>query len=131
MSVANDSLLYNLGLAGFPVTDNQSATAVASQQATGTPVIGDAFRVTNSAANGSCVLKSSLSNEACPLVFVINDSPNTIRIYAAPGENMGGVLNSFLAIPSGQSGIFVRVPVQVQKGGGGGGTADWRSAVIP
>jgi hypothetical protein len=131
MSTANDSLLYNLGLVGFPVTDNTSATVTASQQNTGTAVVGDAFRVTNSNANGACVLKSSLSNEASPLTFVVNDSPNTIRVYAAPGENMGGVLNSFLAIPTGQSGIFVRVPVQVQKGGGGGGTADWRSAVIP
>jgi hypothetical protein len=129
VSVANDSLLYSLGLAGFPVTDNQSALLLT--QATGVAVIGDAFRVTNSVSNGACVLKSSVSNESCPLVFVVNDSPNTIKVFCSPGENLGGSLNASLSIPTGQSGIFVRVPVQVQKGGGGGGTADFRAAVIP
>jgi hypothetical protein len=129
MSVANDSLLYSLGLAGFPVTDAQSAPV--TSQTTGTPIIGDAFRVISAVANGACILKSSLSNEACPLVFVVNDSGSTIKVFPSPGENQGGSLNASLSIPSGQSGIFVRVPVQVQKGGGGGGTADWRSNVIP
>jgi hypothetical protein len=130
MTVANDSLLYNLALAGFPVTDDQSAGL--TTQTTGTPIIGDAFRVTTSAgANGACILKSSLSNEACPLVFVINDSPNTIKVFPTPGESQGGSANASLSIPAGQSGIFVKVPVLVQKGGGGGGTTDWRSAVIP
>jgi hypothetical protein len=131
MSVANDSLLYNLGLQGFPVTDNQAALN-ANSQTTAVAVIGDAFRVTTSVANGSCVLKSSISNEASPLIFVINDSPNTIKVYPSVGETEGGAANSPLSIPAGQSGIFVRVPPQIAKGGGGNqGTGDWRVAVIP
>jgi|SRR5579883_1934261 len=129
MSLANDSLLANLALQGFAVTDNQAAQNTA--QATGTSIVGDLFRVTTAVNNGACVLKSSISNEASPLVFVVNDSASTIKVYPAVGESMGGTTNASLSIPSGQSGIFVRVPPQVQRGGGGGGNGDWRNAVIP
>jgi hypothetical protein len=129
MSVANDSLLYNLALQGFPCTDDQSA--MNTTQVLGTPVIGDLFRVIKSATNGSLMLKSSISNEASPLIFVVNDSPNTIVVFPFVGESQGGSTNASLSIPTGQSGVFVRVPPQVQRGGGGGGTGDWRSAVIP
>jgi hypothetical protein len=129
MSTANDSLLYNLALNGFPVTDDVSATSTA--QSTATAVVGDLVRVIQSVANGALVLKSSLSQDAPPLAFVVNDSGNAIKVFAFTGEFLNGVANGSLSIPGGQSGIFVRVPPQVAKGGGGGGTLDWRSAVIP
>ena len=130
MSTANDALLYNLALQGFPATDDAAAPN-ASSQGTATAFIGDLLRVTTSAANGSVILKSNLSNEAPPLCFVVNDSPNTIKVYPFAGESLNGTTNLALSIPSGQSAIFVRVPPASSKGGGGGGTIDWRAAVIP
>jgi len=128
MSTTNDAILYSMGIRHVAVTDNQSALNTAQGQ--GTPVIGSLFRVTNSVANGACTLKSSLTNEAQAMVFVINDSPNTIKVFSSVGENQSGSANASLSIPTGQSGVFVRIPVQTSKGGGGGGTLDWRSAVI-
>jgi hypothetical protein len=127
MSVANDALLYNLGIDAFPVTDDQ----VAGSASVGTSIIGAVFRVISSVASGVVQLKSSVSNEAQPLVFVINDSANTIVLKPFTGESLGGVTNGTLNIPAGQSAIAIRVPVQIVKGGGGGGTLDWRAAVIP
>lgn len=130
MSTANDALLYNLGLLGFPVTDDV-LIAAGTTQAGASPLIGDLIRVTSSIANGALVLKSSVSQEAPPLLFVVNDSAQTIKVFCFAGENLNGTLNSSLSISSGQSAIFVRVPVQTVKGGGGGGTIDWRAAAIP
>lgn len=129
MSTANDALLYNLGIEGFPTTGDQTANQ--TTQALGTPVIGSVLRVVSAVANGACTLKSSLSNEASPMVFVVNDSTQAIKVFPSVGESQGGTANASLSIPAGQSAVFVRVPVQTIKGGGGGGTLDWRSAVIP
>jgi hypothetical protein len=129
MSTANDSLLYTLALAGFPVTDDVALSSTA--QATAAPVIGDLARVVTSVANGAMMLKSSVSGEAPPICFVVNDSANAVKVFPFVGESLNGTANNSLSIPSGQSGVFIRVPPQIAKGGGGGGTIDWRSAVIP
>jgi hypothetical protein len=131
MSIANDSLLQNLATLGFTLTDNLAANN--ATQALAFPLIGDFCRFLNAAANGTAILKSSLSNEAPPIVFVVNDSAQTMKVYCAIGETMSGVANGSLAIPSGQSGIFIRVPPAIAKGGGdvGTGVGDWRVAVIP
>jgi hypothetical protein len=128
MSQTNDSLLYNLGLSGFPVTDN-NACPNASSQATATRIIGDAWRVTTSVANGSAILPSILSQEAPPLVFVINDSPNSIKVYpflsTASPELMNTSANAALTIVAGGWGMFVKVPPLTTKGGGTQGTSNW------
>lgn len=132
MSTANDALLYNLGITGFPVFDDVLIGAANITQALALPVFGELARVISSpATNGSMILKSSLSNDAPPLAFVVNDSANTIRVFSFAGENLNGSLNGSLSIPSGQSGIFIKVPPATTKGGGGGGTTDWRAAAIP
>ena len=124
MSVANTALLYNLGLLAFPVTDDLTAGPASTQN--GAPVLnGELCRCVSSGVNGSFMLKSLLTQDAPPLVFVVNDSPNTIKVYPFTGENVGGSGNSPLSIPAGQSGIFISVP------NAKGGTQDWRSAVIP
>ena len=131
MSTANDALLVALGQEGIQVYDCLGAPNTA--QATATKCIGQANRFTTSVAGGSAaaVLPSVVSNEAQFMVFVINDTPNTIKVFPFTGENNNGAGNGTLSIPAGQSGIFIRVPPAVGKGGGGGGTTDWRSAAIP
>jgi hypothetical protein len=131
MSTANLAVLYNLALLGTPVTDdNLINSAAVSTQTAATPVVGELYRIIGTApsqgtANSSCVLKSIITGEASALTFVVNDSSVTIKVFCAPGETIGGVSNGSLAIPTGQSGIFVRVPNSI------GGTGDWRAAVIP
>jgi hypothetical protein len=125
MSTANTALLYNLGLIGTPVDDDLVAFA-AGTQAGATPIRGELARVTSAASNASCVLKSIANGEAAALTFVVNDSPSAIVVFCGFGEKLNGSTNGGLTIPSGQSGIFVRVPNALQSVG-----ADWRAAAIP
>jgi hypothetical protein len=130
VSVANTALLYNLGLEGFLVADDLTAGA-SGARATAPRLPSQLNRCISGPANGAFVLPSILSAEAAWLVFLINDSAQTIVVGAAPGETVNGVTTTgnlgagVLSIPAGQGGIFVPVP------NGKGGTLDWRSAVIP
>lgn len=130
MSVANTALLYNLGLEGFGVTDDLVA-GVAAVRATACRLPSQLNRFISSPANGAAILPSIISGEAAWIVFVVNDSAQTVRVGAAPGETVNTVATATdmsagtLNIPAGQSGIFVPVP------NGKGGTLDWRSAIIP
>jgi hypothetical protein len=128
MSTTNDSAMYNLGILAFALNDNNSANS--TTQATATPIIGEIFRVLQSVASGIVLLKSILTKEAPPVVFVLNDSPNTIIANCWPGEKLNGVTNGTLSIASGAFGFFMQVPTQIARGGGGGGTLDWRAAVV-
>jgi uncharacterized NAD(P)/FAD-binding protein YdhS len=127
MSTVNVNLLKALGQLGFAVLDNVEP-GPASTQATATPISAEAVRVTKSVANGSLSLKSVLGVDAPPMVFVINDSANTIVVYCAPANNgvnekHNGTNNANLSVAAGASAVFVRAD---QSGGG----PDWRSAAI-
>jgi hypothetical protein len=130
VSVANTALLYNLGLEGFSVTDDLVA-GVAAARATACRLPSQLNRFISSPANGTAILPAIVSGEAAWIVFVVNDTAQTMKVGAAPGETVNSVSTAsdmsagILAIPSGQSGIFVPVP------NGKGGTLDWRSAIIP
>jgi hypothetical protein len=123
-STANNALRVNLGLDGFYCLDDVTASSTTTQ-AGATAITAECTRVTLSPANGSLILRSLTTLDAPPIVFVVNDSANTIKVYPATGENLSGTQNASLSIPSGESGIFVSVP------NGNGDTQDWRSAVIP
>ncbi len=128
MSVANTALLYNLGLLAFPVVDNLSST-VAAAQAGATALVGELHRVTKAASTGSFILKSLTSEEAPPLVFVVNDSAQTINVYPTVGETMNGGANTAFQITAGTSGIFIAISTaQLAKGAS---SVDWRAALIP
>lgn len=137
MSIANDALLVTLGQNQFPVYDGLGS--LVTTQAGATRLTGAVNRAVGTAAgvivaNGAFVLPSMLSLEAdSSMVFVINDTSQTIKVFPATGETNGGTLNASTSIPTGQSGIFIRVyGASVGKGGGQGtATNDWRSAVIP
>jgi hypothetical protein len=122
MSLANQALLFNIALLGTPIYDNL-AGGPAAAQATALPLLGEMNRVTVAAANASYILKSIRSSEASTIVFLVNDSANSVNIYPAVGENMNGVANAAFAVPAGQSGICVLVPNKL-------GGPDWRSNVI-
>lgn len=133
MSVANDGLLLALGQNQFTINDDMVAPG--TTQAGATKCIGQVCRVTTSTASAtaSMILPSLLTQEAQSPVFVVNDSPNTVRVYPFTGETEGGVTNSALSIPAGQSGIFVKINgAAVGKGGGQTSVVnDWRVAIIP
>lgn len=130
MSLANNALLNTLAIfIGTPVQDDETAGGPGNvtTQAGATAVVGEAVRVTRAPTIGnSMILKSVLSGDASPLTFVINDSANSINVFPATGETNNGGLNQVLAVPAGQSGIFVRVPNNLA-----GSSSGWRSAVIP
>jgi hypothetical protein len=134
MTVANDALLVQLGTNGFPLVDGLvSSTAV---QGTATKCIGQVSRFTKvTANNNTAVLPSVNSLEASGMVFVINDDPaNQLQVWPQGLETIGGA-NAAVAIPAGQSGIFIAVTAaKISKGGGrpsGSFTNDWRWAPIP
>jgi hypothetical protein len=128
MSVTNDAFRYNLAQVGF--TEYDGLTCNNTTQATATALISEINRVIIAVNNGTCVLKSVLSNEAPPICVVFNDSGQTIKAFCFTGENMNGSLNGFVSIANGAFGLFSKVPPLLQKSGGGGGTLDWRGAAI-
>lgn len=134
MSVANDALLVTLGQNQFPVYDGLSSTVAV--QAGATRLTGAVNRVTGSAlqvANAAFILPPMASLEAdSSMVFVVNDSAQTIKVFPNTGETQNGTLNASLSIGPGTSGIFIRVyGASIGKGGGNTQTNDWRSANIP
>jgi hypothetical protein len=133
MTVANDALLIACGQNQFPVYDGLVGVAVATQNAA-TRLTGNVNRVTKSVNTGSFVLPQMLTGEAdSSMVFVINDSANTINIYPFVGETMQGSANATFQITTGTSGFFLRVyGASIGKGGGNQTpTNDWRPASIP
>ena len=127
LSIANTSALLGFALMGnFPVNDNQIGLA-AGTQANATPLMASLTRAVQGAANASFQLKSILSGEAGAqtLVVVVNDTPGAIVVFPAVGERQNGVANASLSIPSGNTGIFIKVPVWMN-----GGLAEWRSNVV-
>jgi hypothetical protein len=129
MSVGNDSVAWGLGQMGIQVNDtNVLAT---TGQTAALRVIGQAYRVIKSVANGSLVLGSRLSGEGTMPTIIINDAPaNSIVVFCWPGENINGSLNGSLTIPAGQSGSFWPT-VNVRGGPATVNLLDWRSAVLP
>lgn len=126
MSLANQALLNSLGITNFWVTDDDIFLPNVTIQAGAHPIRGETVRVTQASAGSSMLLKSVLSGDAAPLTFVINDSAVSINVFPAVGEQNNGVTNAVLAIPAGQSGIFVRVPNNLA-----GSSSGWRSVAIP
>jgi hypothetical protein len=129
MSLANAALIYTLGLLGTPVDDNRTA-AGNNTQAGAAAILSELTRVTiSSAGNNSLILRSVLTGDASPLTFVVNDGNSSINVFPAVGDFMNGVANQALAIPAGQSGIFVRVPNHIASQLSS--TPGWRSVAIP
>jgi hypothetical protein len=128
MSLANSALLNSLSLAGTVLDDNQTAGGATgvTVQAGATSIVGEGIRVLRGAAGTSVILKSVLSGDAGPLVWIVNDGTNSINAFPAAGEFNNGGANQVLAVPAGQGAIFVRVPNNLA-----GSSSGWRSAVIP
>jgi hypothetical protein len=133
-ALTNDALLEALAADGWPVGDEVFIPAAAgTTQAAGLPFKSAAHRVTaNGTASASMTLKSLLSNEAPGLVWLINDSANTVAVFPFAGEKMIGVANASFLVTAGNAAVFVAIPVQIKRKGGtsGGGTTDWRASLI-
>jgi hypothetical protein len=128
-SLANTALLYNLGLEGFANDDNRTASGNNTQTGA-SPINGQLTRcLIAGATTNSFILKSVLTGDGWPLVFVVNDSPVALNIFPAVGDFNNGVLNQALSVPAGQSGIFVRVPNHIASQQSS--TPGWRSVAIP
>jgi len=123
MSTTNIGIYACEGNDGFPCHD--AVIAQGATQGTSHRLKSQFTRIVGGAANTGVVLPSILSGEATiGKYMVMNDGPNTIKVYPSIGENQGGAANAALSIPAGQSGVFF--PVANSKGG----TVDWRGGVI-
>lgn len=122
-----------------PLNDNISALFAtgAGAQAQGIRIYGVVNRIVKSVATGAVILPSVVSMEAPPLVIVLNDSPNSINVGAAAGEQMNGVATTssfgagIVTIAAAGAGIFFRSGSPA--GIGGVGTAsqlNWHGAAM-
>jgi hypothetical protein len=128
MSVTNFAVMFVVGgnLQGSFTAELVPGPAAA--QSTATRINSPLSRVLKSVSTGSLILPSILSGEANELLWVMNDSPNTINVYPASGEKTNGPLNTAFQITTGLTGVFVPVLNSVNNYPS---TLDWRSAVIP
>jgi hypothetical protein len=133
-ALTNDALLETLAIDGWPVGDEIFIPAgAATTQAGGLAFKASAHRVTaNGTANASMTMRSLLSNDAPPMAWLINDSANTVAVFCAAGEKMNGGANGSFSVTAGNAAVFIAIPVQIKRKGGasGGGTLDWRAALI-
>ncbi len=120
MSTATVALMGHLARHGFTIDDDLVGGALAAQ-AGATPLTRNVSRCTkSSAATASFILRDMLTNNAPSLVFVLNDSANSINVYPFVGQNINGSLNTALAVAAGGFAMFSRVMA----------TLDWRAAAF-
>lgn len=116
MSTTNTSLLGHLGRHRFSCDDDKTA-GIANSQGGANAILSQVSRITSAVANGSMILRDMLTNDAPSLVWVINDSAQTIQVYPFVGQHVNGALNTALAIAAGGFGFFSRVQANL----------DWRA----
>lgn len=115
MSTTNTSLLGHLGRQRFSLDDDKTAGS-ASSQAGATAITSAVSRITSAVASGSVVLRDMLTNDApSPLMWVLNDSANTIQIYPFGAQTINGSANP-LAVVAGGFAFLSRVQANL----------DWR-----
>jgi hypothetical protein len=104
----NTSLIGHLGRHGYTLDDART-TGPASTQATAAPLLSSATRFTGSVANGSAILGDMLTNNKNEtLVYVVNDSPNSIVVYPFGSQTINGGTTP-LTIAAAGFGLFVRI----------------------
>jgi hypothetical protein len=141
----NDYLFEILGTQGFTSGEDIMLFAGAPTSQQGAyPIKGQMHRIVAcSVANASLVLKSVLSNDNPQLVFLINDSPNTLVVFpfksfaaGSPpdvGESVNGVVNGSFSLTSLNAAIFVSSLVQSKRKGGSSGITpalNWSAALL-
>jgi hypothetical protein len=125
MSTTTVAAIYDLAMSGFFINDSNIAQG--STNVTAVRINGECIRVVGGASNAGIVMPAILSGEALSVpYFVINDGPNTIKVYASSGESINGsaLATANLSIAAGAIGVFFPVPNHH------GGSTDWRCAAI-
>jgi len=145
MSALNNDYLYEiLGSQGFAAGDDIALPAGSgTTQATASIVAkGQLHRVTVSIASAAILLKSVLSNDNPQIVFIINDTGNTVQVFpykaigagaTDTGEAMNGVANAAFSITANNAAIFVSSLVQPKRKGGSSGSTpalNWSAALL-
>jgi hypothetical protein len=120
MSATTVALMGHLARHGFSLDDNLLGGALAAQ-AGATSLTRNVSRCTkSSAATASFILRDILTNDTDSIVWVINDSANSINVYPFVGQNINGSLNTALAVAAGGFAFFSRIQA----------TLDWRAAAF-
>ena len=121
----------------WPVKLNDSIllSAATGQAAASAVLRGNANRIVSSGgAAASCILPAMANwDQGASLVFVINDSANSINVFCAPGDTMNGSSNGSLAVAAGAFAVFLFRPPNTslnQQSVAVNSVADWRGAAI-
>lgn len=138
----NDYLLEQLAAQGFPQGEEIFLpTGSLTTQQGGYPVKGQCHHITFcNVASAALVLKSILSNDNPGMVFLINDSANTVVVF--PFKSFGtGATDTTETVNGGASfsvtasnaAIFIASLVQTKRKGGSSGTTpalNWSAALL-
>jgi hypothetical protein len=127
MSAVNIAAIFCAGTDLNPIHDD--LLGAGTTQAGATPIRQRVSRVIGGAGNSGLVLPAIGTGEATISPYwVINDGPNTIKVYCALGEKMNTSLNASLSLTAGQTGVFI--PVGNQIAAAANAPLDWKSAAI-
>lgn len=128
MSTTNNAVMFVVGgnlqgsftaeLVGGPAATQNTATRINS------PLT----HVLKSPSTGSFILPSILNGEANELMWVVNDTGNTINVYPAVGEKTNGTPNAAFQITANIAAVFVPV---LNSTANYPSTLDWRCTLIP
>lgn len=132
--LTNDALYEILAADAWPIGDDIYLFAGApTSQSGGGPVKGCVHRIVlNNQAAAALVMKSILSNDCPQMVWILNDGAQAAAVFCFPGEKMNGSANGSFSVTAGNAAVFAAIPTQIKRkgGGSGGGTLDWRPALI-
>ena len=100
--------------------DDDLVTSTANAQVAATPIRNAVSRVTVATASGSLILPDILTNVAEDMIWVLNDTAQTINVFPFSAGSINGAANTALSLTTGQAAVFIRDRAN----------NDWRSAAI-
>ena len=83
--------------------DDVLSTSTANAQAAATPIKNAVSRVTVATASGSLILPDILTNVAEDMIWVLNDTAQTINVFPFVSSSINGAANTALALTAGPS----------------------------
>ncbi len=134
MSYTTDGFVYIKGLDGGTITDD--VVPAGSTQAGANPSgLNEVIRVTQGSSNQGIILPSVNYLDNSGIIYVVNDGPNTIKVYPAAGEQINALgANAAVSLATGTVGIFMPLKpatLAAHPRHGAASGAQWASATLP
>jgi len=106
----------------WPTVTIDNLTAFAGGGQTAPCMRGQVHRFVRvlSTGDSACLPSLAQRDESARMIWVVNDSSNSMNVFAFVGDTMNGSLNGSLAVAAGAVGMFLKVDA----------TLDWRGHVL-